>query len=35
MTRQEDFIREFNRIYSEVDMQLEPFQLDEKKSPES
>ena len=35
MNRQEDFIREFNRIYSEVDMQLEPFQQDEKKSPES
>ncbi len=35
MNRQEDFIREFNRIYSDVDMQLEPFQQDEKKSPES
>ena len=35
MNRQEDFILEFNRIYSEVDMQLEPFQQDEKKSPES
>ena len=35
MNRQEDFIREFNRIYSEVEMHLEPFQQDEKKSPES